>query len=332
METYAIITPPPSPLSSTHSSTNSTDLPSFVDGNVTLDNGGVLILDIGSESEEECKICYQNLALARRSCCDYATCTDCLRQYFASQVEMGSMRIECINIQCHFPVDPEEIASLLDSKLRDIYFRLIQENNCNLLAKTCPSCSTMYTLKNSQQLRTMKKMVKKDSTSSRVKCDECQYYWCFLCHAPWHQGLTCGQYRQGDRLLKVWAKQLSQGQLNAQRCPKCKTFIQKSGGCDHMHCNRCKTGFCYRCGEPLRRLKFFGDHYSKFSIFGCKYRYKKESPIQRKAIRGAVFASKLFLAPVLGSLIFCAGTLFVSVAVAFLPFYGVVTIYKRCCC
>lgn len=166
METYAIITPPPSPLSSTHSSTTD-KTPTFVDGNVTLDKGGVLILDIGSESEEECKICYQNSILARRSCCDYATCIDCLRQYFASQVEMGSMRIECINIQCHSPIDPEEIASLLDSKLRDIYFRLIQENNCNLLAKTCPSCSTMYTLKNSQQLRTMKKMVKKDTTSSR---------------------------------------------------------------------------------------------------------------------------------------------------------------------
>lgn len=48
-----------------------------------------------------------------------------------------------------------------------------------------------------------------------------------MCHSPWHQQLTCQQYRQGDKLLKLWAKQLNQGQLNAQRCPKCKVIMRK---------------------------------------------------------------------------------------------------------
>jgi hypothetical protein len=26
-------------------------------------------------------------------------------------------------------------------------------------------------------------------------------------------------------------------------CPKCHVRIEKNGGCDHMHCLRCKTSF-----------------------------------------------------------------------------------------
>ncbi|KAL1469426.1 hypothetical protein MTO96_025036 [Rhipicephalus appendiculatus] len=51
-----------------------------------------------------------------------------------------------------------------------------------------------------------------------------------------------------------------------------------------MHCARCKTHFCYRCGDRFRQLKFFGDHYSKLSVFGCKFRYKADKPLQRKGV------------------------------------------------
>jgi len=56
-----------------------------------------------------------------------------------------------------------------------------------------------------------------------------------------------------------------------------------------MTCSRCKTDFCYRCGERFRELKFVGNHYSKLSIFGCKYRFKPSQPVQRRLIRGSIF-------------------------------------------
>ena len=96
-----------------------------------------------------------------------------------------------------------------------------------------------------------------------------------------------------------------------------------------MHCTRCKTDFCYKCGDKLRRLKFFGDHYSKLSIFGCKYRYKADQPLQRKLIRGAVFASKVMLVPILGSLAVCAGAVVVVLGVAALPLYAAIKIYRK---
>lgn len=96
-----------------------------------------------------------------------------------------------------------------------------------------------------------------------------------------------------------------------------------------MHCSRCKTDFCYRCGDQLRRLKFFGDHYSKLSVFGCKYRYKASQPVQRKLIRAAVFGSKVLLAPVVGSLAVAAGAMVLGVGVAALPLYGGIRFYRK---
>ena len=36
---------------------------------------------------------------------------------------------------------------------------------------------------------------------------------------------------------------------NTQKCPQCETAIEKSMGCNHMLCTRCKTHFCYLCGN-----------------------------------------------------------------------------------
>lgn len=51
--------------------------------------------------------------------------------------------------------------------------------------------------------------------------------------------------------------------------------------------------------------------------------------MQRKLIRGAVFASKLMMAPVLGSLALVAGAVVVGVGVAALPLYGGMRLYRK---
>ena len=56
----------------------------------------------------------------------------------------------------------------------------------------------------------------------RVTCNECQYEWCFFCHAPWHDKITCKEYQQGEKMLRSWAAQMDQNQHNAQKCPRCK--------------------------------------------------------------------------------------------------------------
>lgn len=45
-----------------------------------------------------------------------------------------------------------------------------------------------------------------------------------------------------DDQLVEWAKK-----VGAKQCSKCKYWVHKSDGCDHMTC-RCGHEFCYICG------------------------------------------------------------------------------------
>lgn len=37
-------------------------------------------------------------------------------------------------------------------------------------------------------------------------------------------------------------------------CPKCKVFIEKAGGCDHMTCSQCSYQFCYGCSADYKAI------------------------------------------------------------------------------
>lgn len=268
---------------------------------------------VGLRVVAECGICLEVVPLYERPCCAFPACTPCLRRYYASRVRQNSIQIECCNVKCHQFVSRDEISARLPSESKDHFHRLL--STANLSTKTCPHCNYVT------------KRPKLDSGA--LLCASCGLPWCFTCHSPWHEGLSCRQFRKGDRLLKAWARTTAHGQVNAQRCPKCKIFIQRTTGCDHMHCARCKTHFCYRCGDRFRQLKFFGDHYSKLSVFGCKFRYKADKPLQRKIVRGAVFGGKLAAAPIVGVLALCAGVIVVGVGAFAFPLYGGLRLVQR---
>ncbi|XP_059885999.1 E3 ubiquitin-protein ligase RNF217 isoform X3 [Delphinus delphis] len=102
---------------------------------------------------------------------------------------------------------------------------------------------------------------------------------------------------------------------------KYKIHIQRTEGCDHMTCSQCNTNFCYRCGERYRQLRFFGDHTSNLSIFGCKYRYLPERPHLRRLVRGSVCAGKLFIAPLILVLGLALGAIAVVIGLFVFPIY-----------
>uniref|UniRef100_A0A2L2YRV2 RBR-type E3 ubiquitin transferase n=1 Tax=Parasteatoda tepidariorum TaxID=114398 RepID=A0A2L2YRV2_PARTP len=266
----------------------------------------------------ECGICFDSQWLYRRSCCYFPVCSNCLQIYLSFKINNGLVKIECCNTECNVFVHRDEISVRLNKVDKDKFNKLLVLANQDLRTKTCPRCSHLT------------KKHKKDNHFPNITCPSCHLEWCFNCHAPWHDVLTSKQFQKGDRLLRSWAKERNHGQLNAQKCPKCKIYIQRTTGCDHMHCTRCKTDFCYKCGERFRYLKFFGDHYSKLSIFGCRYRFKADQPLQRKMIRGALFGGKVIAAPVLGTLAFCAGALAVGISLFALPVYGGVCLYRHC--
>ncbi|KAJ7424532.1 hypothetical protein WISP_28146 [Willisornis vidua] len=98
--------------------------------------------------------------------------------------------------------------------------------------------------------------------------------------------ITLYNYLKGGFSQITWGIDF-EGALRINSHPL-EIHIQRTEGCDHMTCSQCNTNFCYRCGERYRQLRFFGDHTSNLSIFGCKYRYLPERPHLRRLVRGSV--------------------------------------------
>ncbi|XP_074675301.1 E3 ubiquitin-protein ligase RNF217 isoform X2 [Strix aluco] len=259
-------------------------LPEPFSGLIAGEFGPLLVLS--------CRVCLEEKPIKPLSCCKKAVCEECLKRYLSSQVQLGQADIKCPITECSEHLDETTVLYNLphDDIIKYKYF--LELSRIDSSTKPCPQCKHFTTFRRRGHIPTPAKLENK----YKIQCPSCQFVWCFKCHSPWHEGVNCKEYKKGDKLLRHWANEIEHGQRNAQKCPKCKIHIQRTEGCDHMTCSQCNTNFCYRCGERYRQLRFFGDHTSNLSIFGCKYRYLPERPHLRRLVRGSVCG--LFVFPI----------------------------------
>ncbi|XP_039604337.1 probable E3 ubiquitin-protein ligase RNF217 [Polypterus senegalus] len=264
-----------------------------------------------------CRICLEDKSIKPLSCCKKAVCEECLKRYLSSQVQLGQVSVKCPITECNEHLEESTVVAHLpnDEVLKYRYF--LELSRVDSSTKPCPQCKHFTTFKSRSTIYTPSK----SESKFKIQCPACQFVWCFKCHSPWHEGVNCREYKKGDKLLRHWASEIEHGQRNAQKCPRCKIHIQRTEGCDHMTCSQCNTNFCYRCGERYRQLRFFGDHTSNLSIFGCKFRYLPERPHLRRLLRGSVCAGKILVAPVVIVLVFVLGALALGIGLIIFPFY-----------
>eukprot|EP01083_Nonionella_stella_P256999 880121_1 len=95
---------------------------------------------------------------------------------------------------------------------------------------------------------------------STLQCDDCHTRMCWKCHQPYH-GFILGCNQLIDMKYYKWTLL-----KDVQKCPKCRSTIEKTGGCNHMSCSSCKYQFCWIC-----RGHYQYGHYnwSIKNILGC---------------------------------------------------------------
>ena len=78
---------------------------------------------------------------------------------------------------------------------------------------------------------------------------------------------------------------------NVKRCPKCKNWIEKNKGCNHMTCIICKYEFCWLCMEESKP-----DHYNNPGTLchGKQFPDEEIDPRMREAMEGLQNSSVFF--------------------------------------
>ena len=91
-----------------------------------------------------------------------------------------------------------------------------------------------------------------ENDSKEFNCPRCSKHYCLKCRVEWHTDLSCEEYEESkdpsdeDKSFKSYARG-----AKFKQCPKCKVWVEKSEGCDHMKC-RCGSEFCYACGGKYK--------------------------------------------------------------------------------
>lgn len=81
-----------------------------------------------------------------------------------------------------------------------------------------------------------------DMDHHKGKCNVCNQFACILCRETYHGEKECNP----DIL-----ESLKEIRENTRPCPKCKTYIHRTHGCNHMHCTNCNTHFNYVTGTMI---------------------------------------------------------------------------------
>lgn len=187
----------------------------------------------------ECEICGDDLD-ANNSCsleCQHVFCHECLARYLEVQISEGkSLDITCMAFKCTGRVPDQLIRALTSAPLYSKYTAFVSksfvEDNPNI--QWCPRAGCGNAVKSDVK------------SISEAKCS-CGFKFCFKCNGEAHAPASC-------TMMKAWTKKCQDDSetsnwisTNTKDCPKCKSAIEKNGGCNHMTCRKCKYEFCWIC-------------------------------------------------------------------------------------
>jgi len=194
-----------------------------------------------------CSICWTSAEDPITTTCGHTYCADCFERFCfagaASSATDFSLRCAGDSSKCSQELPLSELQSHLSSRvfekiLEESFKSHVRRRPETLQYCATPDCDQIYRVSS-----------KKVSVPATFTCPSCLMSVCTACHAS-HQGMSCAEYVDvksgGYAALEETKKR-----LGIKDCPKCKTSIEKTEGCNHMTCGGCRTHICWKCLETF---------------------------------------------------------------------------------
>ena len=183
--------------------------------------------------------------------CRHFFCDDCYYEFIKEKINSNFIEgIKCPDKSCETKLFDDFIENKLskDIPLLEKYLKLKKKRQLmldpNIQLCPFPDCDSY---------------AKKESNSNYVSCIKYHHKFCFNCLKDWHGKKKCEN--KLDKSFENW-----RDSDNVKRCPKCKYFIEKNEGCNHITCVNCRYQFCWLClGE------YTSSHYDLGRCTGLQY-------------------------------------------------------------
>ncbi|CAN6354425.1 unnamed protein product [Urochloa humidicola] len=214
------------------------------------------------ERRETCTICLEDTDITKIHVvegCAHRFCFSCMKEHVKVKL-LNGMLPACPQDGCATKLSVEGSKVFLSPRLLGIMVQRVREGQIPPSQKIyCPypKCSALMSLR--EVLLPMQESSSKHTAADAAtlrKCVKCRGSFCISCKVPWHDRMSCYDYkrryphaRPEDAKLQNLARQRLWRQ-----CVKCKHMIELAEGCYHMICV-CGYEFCYTCGKEWKQKK-----------------------------------------------------------------------------
>lgn len=188
--------------------------------------------------EGTCVVCWCEGEEPFTTPCGHTYCKECFVQQCSSATD-GKLPVTCCyagnDVECSKIFSMAELKQVLplssfDELLLGSFKSYIRTHPTEFQYCPTPDCPQIYRITND---------------GFNIVCSACLTSICTTCKVISHDGLTCEEFEdmnsEGTMMFQKWLK----GEKETRPCPKCKTIIQKSYGCNHMECLQCKAHICW---------------------------------------------------------------------------------------
>lgn len=185
--------------------------------------------------------------------CGHRFCFSCMRQHVEVKLLHG-MLPNCPHLGCNIRLEVESSRIFLPHKLLNIMSQRIKEESIPPNEKVyCPHprCSALMSTREAISPLLIGSAEQRADNAGLRKCIKCSGYFCIYCRVPWHDKMSCYDYKRSNphqRNEDLRLHSLAKQNLWRQ-CVKCKHMIELSEGCFHM---TCRYPYCFGLSEKIQ--------------------------------------------------------------------------------
>lgn len=214
-------------------------------------------------TKKECMMCLEEVPAEDFRAylnCGHAFCQDC----WVEQVEtwtaegMNCLDMFCPLYKCGVAISSNVVENILTdggpnikrpippqhkdiwARYRRFFLMSFVDKSPNLSYCPAPNCDIVHSYTTG---------IRKDITC------ECKHQFCWRCKNKAHNPCSCEDMKNWEQKYNDEGETVKWITVNAKKCPKCKTPIEKNQGCLHMTCRSkmgCGHEFCWKCLDDWR--------------------------------------------------------------------------------
>jgi hypothetical protein len=192
-----------------------------------------------STIDKDCAVCWTPAEKPIRTRCDHLYCHECFENMCSSASSSNKEFSICCQGDagdCSKTFSLEELQDHLSSNtfeemLAASFKSYIRRRPQEFTYCPTPNCDQIYRLG--------------QTTTNTRTCPKCLLQMCIACKSA-HAGMTCAEYNYSSSAEAQEFEKFKR-EKGFKDCPKCKTTMEKTEGCNHMTCSGCGTHICWVC-------------------------------------------------------------------------------------